>query len=155
MFAPMPVMPENLKDKMTAAQWDFAAPIFARSKGAVRVRASRPTKASGSSQYIWRMVSFIVSTNPQHHCMPIGADFYIGDTEYSHRTDKYVPKYNYESDYETVKKWDDQTWARMHRGACRNNYIKEELDPIVDIIVDNIPKEKWLGAKRWKTAIYG
>lgn len=155
MLAPMPTMPENLKDKMTAEQWELAAPCFAKSKGATRLRASRPTKAKGASQYIWRMAAFIVSTNPQHHCMPIGADFYINDDEFEHRTDKYIPKLVTPNCQNTVDNWDTKTWERMHKSEKRRNYIKQELDPIVDIIIDNIPKEQWRGAQRWKQAIYG
>lgn len=155
MPAPMPTIPETLQSTMTAEQWELAAPAFAKSKGAIRLRASRPTKASGASQYIWRMTAFIVSTNPQHHCIPVGADFYINDEDFQHRDDKYVPRAETERDRETVAKWDEKTWEGMHRSEQRKQYMKQELDPIVDLIVDSIPKSQWRGAHRWHKAFYG
>lgn len=152
---PMPEIPATLKDTMTAEQWELAAPCFAKSKGALRLRASRPTKAKGATQYIWRNVAFIVSTNPQHHCMPVGADFYIKDEEFAHRKDKYIPKLVTENCQQTVDSWNTKTWEMMHKSEKRRNYIKQELDPIVDIIIDNIPKSQWRGAHRWNRAFYG
>jgi len=153
---PMPeINAENMKDMMTAEQWELVAPCFAKSKGAIRLRASRPTKAKGASQYIWRMIAFVISTNPQHHCIPIGADFYINDTDYAHRDDKYIPRAETEHDRETVAKWDAKTWERMHKGTQRRKYMSEELDPIVDLITESIPKSQWRGAHRWHKAFYG
>ena len=41
---------------------------------------SRPKKASGDAQYVWRMVAFALSDNPQHWCIPVTADLYLSDT---------------------------------------------------------------------------
>jgi hypothetical protein len=152
----MPIIDtQALQTKMTADQWELAAPCFAKSKGASRLRTSRPTKASGATQYVWRMVAFIVSTNPQHHCMPVGADFYIKDSEFAHRTDQYIPKLLTENCQQTVDNWSAKTWDMMHRGEQRRKYISEELEPIIEIIIDTIPKSQWRGAHRWHQAFYG
>jgi hypothetical protein len=146
---------EVVKTKLTPEQYNIVSDCFVNRGGNVRLRSSRPNKAAGATQYIWRMIAFIVSPNPQHHCMPIGADFYILDSEYAHRTDEYIPQYRYDSDRETVANWSQKTWDMMHRGEKRKKYVKEELDPIVDIIVEIIPKNQWYGAKRWSKAFYG
>lgn len=144
-----------LKTKLNPQQMILVGDCFVNRGGKVRLRSSRPTKSKGATQYIWRMIAFTVSPNPQHHCMPVGADFYILDSEYAHRTDEYIPKYNYESDRETVANWSQKTWDMMHRGEKRKKYISEELEPIINIVVDIIPKNQWYGAKRWAKAFYG
>jgi hypothetical protein len=146
---------DTLKTTLTAAQMEIVMGVVAKRGDVQRLRASKPAKESGSVQYVWRMVAFMVSPHSQHHCMPVGADFYVTDSEYRHRTDKYVPRAETEHDRETVSKWDAKTWERMHRGEQRRNYIKQELDPIVDAIVDTIPKNQWRGVHRWHQAIYG
>lgn len=146
---------DDLKTKLDAKQWSMVRDCFVNRGGIYRLRSSRPTKASGSVQYIWRMIAFTVSPNPQHHCIPMGADFYILDSEIAHRTDQYIPKYLYDSDREAVAKWSQKTWDMMHKGEKRRNYVKQELDPIVDIVVNNIPKNQWYGVKRWHHALYG
>ena len=40
-----------------------------------RLFASKPNKASGDVQYLWRMVAFGISPNPKHQCLPIMAEF--------------------------------------------------------------------------------
>ena len=39
--------------------------------------SSKPKKAQGDAQYLWRMVAFGISPIQQHHCMPVMADFDI------------------------------------------------------------------------------
>jgi hypothetical protein len=146
---------EILKTKLTPEQMNLVGGCFANRGGKLRLRASRPTKEKGATQYIWRMIAFIVSPNSQHHCMPVGADFYINESDYSHRTDQYIPRLETDHDRETVNKWNQKTWDMMHRGEKRKKYIKEELDPIVDIVIENIPKNQWHGAKRWHKALHG
>jgi len=38
-----------------------------------KLRATKPK--DGRAAYVWRMAAFIVSPKPQHHCMPVMADF--------------------------------------------------------------------------------
>jgi hypothetical protein len=141
---------EVLCTKLTQQQMNIATQIFSKRNNIYRVRASKPKY--GPSAYVWRMIVFTVSTNPQHHCIPVGADFYINDTDFAHRTDQYIPR---DPHCETVKNWDTKTWNQMHKGEKRRQYIKQELDPIVDIITETIPKSQWRGAHRWHKAFYG
>ena len=53
----------------------IAAEIFRPNGG---IYQSRPKKASGEAQYVWRHVVFSLSTNPKHHCIPVTDDFYMG-----------------------------------------------------------------------------
>lgn len=144
----------------TPQQWaTLVKPIMVLPKGAAtdvyRLRASKPIRACGSAQFIWRMVAFVVSPYAAHHCIPVSADFDITQAEYAHRTDVYVPRTTTANDLETVAKWSQETWAMMHNGEKRKRYIADELNPIVDAIVDLIPKNEWRGAHRWSKAIYG
>lgn len=57
------------------------------------LRASKPSPSvgpkfgldAGEVQYVWRMVAFFISSNPQHHCMPVCADFYLPYADYQQR----------------------------------------------------------------------
>jgi len=119
------------------------------------IRSTKPR--DGRSAYVWRMVAFMVSRNPQHQCMPAMADMYIEDEHIAHRTDRYIPRNATAADRDTVMRWDmepdQRTWRMMHDGARRRNFIKEELDPIVDRIVDHIKKSDWAGVHRWGRAL--
>lgn len=118
------------------------------------IRSTKPR--DGRAAYVWRMVAFMVSRNPQHQCMPATADFYVEKEHYAHRTDKYIPRNESPADRDTVMRWDmepdQRTWKMMHDGARRRMFIKEELDPIVDRIVDHIKKSDWHGVRRWGRA---
>ena len=125
------------------------------------IRSTKPK--NGPAAYVWRMVAFIVSRNPQHQCIPAMADFYVDKADYAHRTDTYQPRGETEADRATIARWDAEpggretgrTWTMMNDGERRRRYIKEELDPIADMIVDNIDPALWHGARRWKQAFYG
>lgn len=145
---------DEIRSVLTDAEFEIAAKAFTKRGGADRLMASCP-KGRGPSAYVWRMICFIASPKSQHHCMPIGADFYIQDSDFAHRTDQYVPRIETDRDQEYINTWDQRTWNRMHKGEQRKNYIKEELDPIVDKVLDTIPKTQWKGAQRWSKAIYG
>lgn len=49
------------------------------------VYLSKPKKASGNAKYVWRMVMFFIGNRPQHHCMPVCADFDIEERDYHKR----------------------------------------------------------------------
>ena len=85
------------------------------------LRSSKPKH--GEAAYVWRMVAFSISTNPQHHCMPMGADFDIDIKDANGR-------------------WDIK--------AVRNR--TKELDVLVNSIVNNVPKSQWNGVIRWGQA---
>lgn len=116
------------------------------------LRSSKP-KGDGKGCYIWRMVAFMVSPQPQHQCIPFAADFDIADSAFAHRTDKYTPVYSSDEDRKAVAEWDEKTWKTMHRRTQRRAFIKEELDPIVSDIVDAVPKSEWHGVKRWASVL--
>jgi len=64
-------------NSLTGEALEMFYAITVNRKGMRVLRASKPSNASGEVQYVWRMVSFYMSRNPQHHCMPICADFGI------------------------------------------------------------------------------
>lgn len=78
----------------------------------------------GAAAYVWRMVAFMVSPNPKHHCMPCTAEFGI---------EMKTPE----------GRWDV-------RGI--HAYTKDVLDPIVSKIVDAVDKREWHGVHRWGQA---
>lgn len=90
------------------------------------IRASKPKvkdDITGKAAYVWRMVCFQVSPKPQHHCMPVTANFDLPA-------------------YDENGKW-----------SCSVSRIMEkELDKLVDVIVDSIPKTQWHGISRWGKA---
>lgn len=94
------------------------------------LRSSKPKDAEGS--YVWRMVAFYLSSNPQHHCMPVLADAQLWEI---------APK--------KVTSWSngklvaDQDWIK---NRCK------ELDVIVDKIVNQVPVNQQAGTKRWARA---
>ena len=84
---------------------------------------SKPTKASGEAKYVWRMLAFYMSTNRQHQCMPVTADF---DLE----------------TYDENGKWSANL---AHKKA-------KELDEVVNNVLKTIPNNNLPGLKRWKKA---
>jgi hypothetical protein len=124
-----------------------------------QVRATKP--ADGRAAYVWRNVVFMVSRNSQHQCMPAMADFYLEKEHYAHRPERYEPRGESENDRATIARWDAEpggreggrTWLMMDDGAKRRAYMKTELDPLVDLIVDSIPKNQWAGVYRWGRAL--
>jgi len=90
------------------------------------VRASKPKvkdDVTGKAAYVWRMVCFSVSPKHQHHCMPVCADFDLP--------------------------------ARNENGKWSSALAREmakELNKLVDLITDAIPKEEWYGIHRWGKA---
>lgn len=120
------------------------------------IRATKPS--NGVAAYVWRMVAFIVSPKPEHHCVPVTADFGIEEKDYAHRTETYQPRLESDSDRETIARWDSEpdrrTWKMMNDGAKMRAFIKDELDPLADRIIDCVKKSDWNGARRWAKA-YG
>lgn len=142
---------------LSPAEREFAIQVFRGKTG--QIRATKPK--DGRAAYIWRMVVFQVSTNPQHHSMPMTADFGILPEHYAHRTETYQPRLQTEGDREAIARWDAEpggresgrTWTMMNRSAKEKAYIRDELDPIVDAIVNQIPKNEWHGIRRWGQAL--
>jgi hypothetical protein len=94
-----------------------------------RLRSAKP-KNNGFAAYVWRMVAFQISSNRQHHCMPMTADFDLPQ-EY---------------------------WGRGVDGTCTESANKrrekiKELEIIVDAMVNSVPKNQWKGVIRWGQAL--
>jgi len=58
--------------------------------GREQLRASKPKvdrrdPESGKAAYVWRMVVFMVSPRPRHHCMPVCAEFDLPERDYDRR----------------------------------------------------------------------
>jgi len=90
-----------------------------------RLRSTKP-KNDGEAAYLWRMVAFQVSTNPQHWCMPVTAEYDLPE-EYWDRND-------------------------IHGAAKRRQERIKELKEIEDAIMKTIPKNEWHGINRWGKA---
>lgn len=117
---------QDLENDLSAYDHDLVCRIVGRGG---RLRSSKPT--DGESAYIWRMVTFFISSNPQHHCIPVTADFRLPDTYWR------GPEGN--ASYYAAKR------------KARTN----ELDTIVDKIINKVPKDQWHGVKCWSNALYG
>lgn len=86
--------------------------------------ASKPKKASGEAQYVWRMVVFMVSNKPAHQCIPVTAEFDLPD-----------------------KYWNGENAHELRRARTK------ELDKLADAIIDTVPKHQWHGVMRWGHAL--
>lgn len=93
--------------------------VAGKGKNQGRLRASAPAPR-GDVKYVWRMVAFQLSTNPQHWCMPVCADFDIDSP------------------------------VRGVEGARYRNERAKVLNKLVDKVVDSVPKEQWHGIRRWR-----
>lgn len=128
----MPIVDlKRLQAELEPEEYSIIRRIVARQgKNKGRLRASKPAvnneldPQSGKAAYVWRMVAFMASPNPQHSCMPMTADWdlpvssaYIGDTI-------------------------DLTGKYAERRALMN-----ELDKLVDKIVATLPVSA--GAMSW------
>jgi hypothetical protein len=93
------------------------------------IRASKPNVKkeqyiNGKAAYVWRMVAFYVSSNPQHSCMPVCANFDL-------------PAFD-----------ENGEWK-----SAISREMEKSLDKLVDIIMDSIDKTKWHGVHRWGKAL--
>ena len=98
-----------------------------------KLRATKPSDPEAI--YVWRLVAFMVSPNPAHHCMPCTHDFGVMDI--APKIEKFC-KYRNKNVKET-----DMDWVR---NRCK------ELDAIVDKIVDSVRVENRHGVNRWAKA---
>jgi hypothetical protein len=110
-----------------------------------RLRSSKP-KINGLAMYVWRMVAFQVSPNSQHHCMPMTADFDLGNEYWPQG----FPTYSDFNDPNRVK-----TAYEIESDNAHNKRKAKiaELDVLVNIIVNSVPKEQWYGVSRWGRAL--
>jgi hypothetical protein len=100
-----------------------------------KLRATKPS--DGEALYVWRLVVFMVSPKPAHHCMPCTHDFGVMDiapkvTKFCKFREKEVTQIDFD-------------WVRAR---CK------ELDVIVNKIVDNVNVHQRHGVNRWARA-YG
>jgi hypothetical protein len=98
-----------------------------------KLRATKPT--DGEAQYVWRLVCFMISPKPAHHCIPVTHDF--GVMGIAPKVKKYC---------EYRKKDVEQTDFDWVRNRCK------ELDVIVNKIVDNVKVSNRHGINRWAKA---
>jgi hypothetical protein len=98
-----------------------------------KLRASKPS--DGEAQYVWRMVCFMISPKPAHHCMPTTHDFGVIDMAPKiAKFCKYREKEITQPDFDWV------------RNRCK------ELNVMVDKIVDNVKSSNRHGINRWAKA---
>ena len=93
------------------------------------IRASKPKvdeslPTTGKAAYVWRMVCFMVSPKPAHHCMPCTAEFDL-------------PAYDEK--------------GRWSSAVARD--MAKELDLLVNKIVDGVDVSLWHGVHRWSQAL--
>ena len=148
----MPVINmDALKANLSEKDYAIAALCVSKRNGEWRLRASKPSDAVAS--YVWRMAAFVISPISAHQCMPVGADAYIREQHFSHRTDTYQPNCKTDEDREFVAGWNEEDWARMNRSVRHRAFLKEELDPISDALINTVDKSKWAGVLRWGRAL--
>lgn len=91
-----------------------------------KLKSSFNDKKDGEAYYVWRNVAFAISTNRQHHCMPVLADYYIN-----------------------LKKSD----GKLDHDAIRTK--TKELDLLVDKIISTVPYSQRHGINRWGKVFFG
>lgn len=124
---------DYIKSNLSNDELEIALAVIKKNKNGYTIRASMPSRNSGGdAYYVWRMVAFYVSPKSQHHCIPACADFKIPD--------EHIQNYGSSDEYSFKK---------------RKNYIEQRLEPIVDTIVNSVPKNQWYGVHRWAKAFSG
>lgn len=109
--------------------------------------ASKPKKVNGLEQYIWRMVAFVVSPKPQHHCMPMGAEFDLYNW-IEKNVENCVPYRSYSNMSESEREGLTNIFLEYKR-------LKPFLKEAEDTISNTVPKEQWHGIHRWARAFNG
>lgn len=93
------------------------------------IRATKPVvkhanPLTGKAAYVWRMVCFIVSPKPYHHCMPVCAVYDLPA-------------------YDENGKWRSRIADEMAK----------DLKHIEDEIINAIDMSQWHGVHRWGKAL--
>jgi hypothetical protein len=96
---------------------------FCKKDGGILKAGPKKELMHGRSYYVWRMLMFQISDNPQHQCMPIMADCYL-------------------------RKDDGSRFAYDERRDETKKYMA-----VVDEIMNGIPKSEWHGIHRWARAL--
>jgi hypothetical protein len=113
------------------------------------------------------MVAFSLSPNPQHQCMPVTADFYIKDEDFTPSfLESLKTNVEYIAAIEKKRAWyfaDDaqfyKTPAERDRafGSAvsfeRRRFWLKHLDTVAKEIVDTIPVTRQPGTMRWGRAL--
>lgn len=108
--------------KVPAESLDIAKEIF-KKDGTLYKSKPKKDGISGDCLYVWRMLAFHISTNPQHHCMPVTASF------------------------------DLETYDENGKWSSRLAHVREkELKVHIDNILNLIPTRKQSGTMRWLKA---
>ena len=101
-----------------------------------KIRISKPEIEQGNqltadAAYVWRMLMFCTQSEAPYVCMPVMAEFYITMG---------IPK-------EQLEK------MKFKTNGFERNRMKEILDPLVDKLLSQLPKEQWEGVSRWASAL--
>lgn len=117
---------EKIRKNLTDDELKIAMRVI---KKDATIRASKPkvdesNPTTGKSAYVWRMVCFLTSPKPAHHCMPCTAEFDLPA-------------------YDENGRWSSPVAREMAK----------EMDKIVDKIVDTIDMSLWHGVHRWAHAM--
>jgi hypothetical protein len=117
-------MPKIDKTKLSLSEKDMEiVDLIVKKDGSIRStkpKVDENDHRTGKAAYIWRMIVFLVSPNPRHHCMPVTANFDLPA-------------------YDEKGMWRSQIAGKM----------ADDLKYIEDAIVNSIPKIKWHGVHRW------
>lgn len=109
--------------KVPAESLHIAEAIF-KKNGTLYSTKPKNAKVNGDMKYCWRMIAFHISTNPQHHCMPVTASF------------------------------DLETNDENGQWSARLAHLREkELKIHIDNILNLIPTRKQSGTMRWLKAL--
>jgi hypothetical protein len=123
-------MPVLNFDNLDQSEKEIAEKIVSKGN---KLRASKPHE--GEAHYVWRLVCFMISPKPAHHCIPCTHDFGVMDI---------APKITKYCEYRKKEvQQPDFDWVRKR---CK------ELDVIVGKLVDNVKSEQRHGINRWAKA---
>lgn len=117
---------QEINNSLLTDEYKAIMSIVVKKSG--EIRASKPkvkndNHITGKAAYVWRMVCFQVSPKPQHQCMPVTANFDL-------------PAFDENGNWKSVI----------------SREMEKNLDILVKMIVDSIPKSQWYGINRWSRA---
>lgn len=126
---------------------------------------SKPKKADGDAQYVWRMVQFVLSGSGPLACMPVLADLWVEAPEdymivapqdfvegyAKNQWENPINKDYYER--ENIKTFEEAVLRKWNKYERRRYYIKNVLDPITDEILKQFKPSQMHGLNRWGRAL--
>jgi hypothetical protein len=175
------VEPNPHQADLTPAELALALPAFKESKGRYTLRSSKPKKATGPAQYVWRMIVFAVPKGHGHHCLPVCADWDVQASDipadFQAQVDtawlneqlarsqdeqakdsalfERLTTYPFHGSYDGAPPRD---WTEYHTRKWprvrKQRYLKY-LDSIADRVVATVPLRKQAGTMAWHRALHG